>query len=98
MSNVLLVSVATVLIIAVALGIWYMREGFEYKKVDATYDGKNLMRLPTISRGWFAPTGDEDSETQSGTSIPPGALKYSGRPKLSESYGVGYTDERGWIY
>ena len=98
MCSVLLVSVITVMIIAVALGIWYMREGFDYEKVNTTYDGENLMRLPPISKNWFTPYGEEDSETESGTSIPPGALKYSGRPKLSESYGVGYTDERGWIY
>lgn len=92
-------------ILVVIIMLFYMREGFEYNHLTTTYDGQNLLLLPPNppTPDWFNPTSynrapESYSPAQSGIPIPPGAVKYTDRPGLSESYGVGYTDERGWIF
>ena len=95
------IAMGSLILAIVILSCMYMKEGFEYNQLPSTYDGQKLLELPPISPSWFKPGVDSHCvycPEQSGMTIPPGALKYNGQPKLSESYGVGCTDERGWYY
>ena len=110
MCHLIVISVITLLILI--LSILYVREGYDdvytdeqrYMKLDPAYDGEhNRLVLPPNppSPHWFEPAyntraPESYSPSQSGMDIPAPALKYNGHAALADSYGVGYTDERGW--
>ena len=92
--------VGAITLAIIILSIMYVSEGFDYEQLDKTYDGGNLLHLPHYSRDWFKPeyntrVPESYSPDKSGMYITKGAMRYNGQPALSESYGVGYTDERG---
>lgn len=93
--------ICAIVLTIVVLSALYMKEGFDYRHPRATYDGRNMLELPPIYPSWFDPRVDSHCDycpRQSGmTDLPPGAIKGDGK-LLTESYGVGYTDERGWYY
>lgn len=109
MCNLIVLCVIASLILI--LGCMYVREGFQddgqrYMQLSPAYDGQhNILQLPPNppSPHWFEPTyniraPESYSPSQSGMAISPSMVRYNGHPALADSYGVGYTDERGYYH
>jgi hypothetical protein len=93
-----LIAIGIIIVAILVLSGMYVSENYTYLKIGNAYTNVRPLDLP---RGWSVLSSPENVDSitlnkESGMALSPGAVSYNGHPALKDTYGVGYTDERGW--